>query len=82
MVSCRRGRPTMSEHGAKSVAIKGLADKQNITLTFVVTMAGDVYHYKLFMVIKHKEVIHMAFSFYQDVASLRTHNTGRMRKKL
>ena len=35
------GRSTMAEHGAKSVAIKGLTDKRNITLTFVVTLAGD-----------------------------------------
>ena len=31
----------MAECGAKSVAIKGLSDKWNITLTFVVTLAGD-----------------------------------------
>ena len=35
------GRSTMAERGAKSVAIKGLSDKRNITLTFVVTLAGD-----------------------------------------
>lgn len=31
----------MATRGVKSVAIKGLSDKRNITLTFVVTLAGD-----------------------------------------
>ena len=32
----------MSQHGSNSVAVKGLTDKRNITLTFVVTLAGEV----------------------------------------
>ena len=35
------GRQTMAAHGSKSVPIVGLSDKRNITLTFVVTLAGD-----------------------------------------
>ena len=36
------GRQTMAAHGSKSVPIAGLSDKRNITLTFVVTLAGDI----------------------------------------
>ena len=31
----------MAKSGSKSIPIKGLTDKRNITLTFVVTLAGD-----------------------------------------
>ena len=32
---------TMAKRGEKSVPLKGLSDKQNITLTFAVTFTGD-----------------------------------------
>ena len=35
------GRQKMAAHGSKSVPIAGLSDQRNITLTFVVTLAGD-----------------------------------------
>ena len=35
------GKMTMAKHGEKSVPIKGLTDKRNITLTFAVTFTGD-----------------------------------------
>ncbi len=35
------GRTTMEKRGSKSVAIKGLSDKRNITLTFVISLAGE-----------------------------------------
>ena len=35
------GKYTMAAHGSKSVAIAGLSDKRNITLTFVVSLAGE-----------------------------------------
>ena len=35
------GRTTMARNGSKSIPIKGLTDKRNITLTFVATLAGD-----------------------------------------
>ena len=35
------GRSTMASRGAKTVAIKGYTDKRNITLNFVVTLAGE-----------------------------------------
>ena len=35
------GRATMAQHGSNSVAVKGLTDKRNITLTFVITLAGE-----------------------------------------
>ena len=31
----------MSQHGSNSVAVKGLTDKRNITITFVITLAGE-----------------------------------------
>ena len=35
------GKQTMAAHGSKSVPIAGLSDKRNITLTFVVSLAGE-----------------------------------------
>lgn len=35
------GKSTMAKRGDKSVSIKGLSDKRNITLTFIITLAGD-----------------------------------------
>ena len=35
------GTMTMSKRGEKSVPVKGLSDKRNITLTFVVTLSGE-----------------------------------------
>ena len=35
------GRMTMAEKNSKSVPIKGLTDKRNITLTFVISLAGE-----------------------------------------
>ena len=35
------GKSTMALHGAKSVAIKGLTDKRNIALSFVVSLSGE-----------------------------------------
>ena len=35
------GKSTMAKRGEKSVSIKGLSDKRSITLTFVITLAGE-----------------------------------------
>ena len=35
------GKMTMAKRGEKSVPIRGLTDKRNITLTFAVTFTGD-----------------------------------------
>jgi len=35
------GKQTMATHGSKSVPIAGLSDNRNITLTFVVSLAGE-----------------------------------------
>ena len=35
------GKSTMALRGSKSVPIKGLSDKRNITLTFVITLSGE-----------------------------------------
>ena len=35
------GKSTMAKRGEKSVSIKGLSDKRNITLMFVITLAGE-----------------------------------------
>lgn len=35
------GTMTMSKRGEKSVPVKGLSDKRNITLTFAVTLSGE-----------------------------------------
>ena len=35
------GKQTMAACGAKSVPIKGLTDKRNITLTFVISLSGN-----------------------------------------
>ena len=31
----------MAQHGSNSVAVKGLTDKRNITLTLLITLAGE-----------------------------------------
>lgn len=35
------GKATMAKRGSTSIPIKGLTDKRNITLTFVITLAGE-----------------------------------------
>ena len=35
------GKQTMAAHGSKSIPIAGLSNKRNITLTFVVSLAGE-----------------------------------------
>ena len=34
------GKLTMAAQGSKSISIKGLTDKRNITLTFVISLSG------------------------------------------
>ena len=41
------GKSTMAARGSKSVPIKGLSDKRNITLTFVVTLAGEFLPFQI-----------------------------------
>lgn len=36
------GKQTMAAHGARSVPIKGLTDKRNITLTFAISLTGEL----------------------------------------
>ncbi len=40
-ISVGMAKSGMAKSGSKSIPIKGLTDKRNITLTFVVTLAGD-----------------------------------------
>ena len=43
------GRQTMAARGSKSVPVAGHSDKRNITLTFVVSLAGEFLPMQIFM---------------------------------
>ena len=70
-------KSTMAQLGDKSVSIKGLSDKRNITLTF----AGEFYHCRLFMVVRQIDAILKMFDFLQVFVFLTTRNIGLMRKR-
>ena len=57
------GKLTMAAHGTKSVPIKGLADKRNIILTFVITLASDFLPMQVIYAGKTKASLPRGFSF-------------------
>ena len=58
------GKQTMAARGSKSVPVKGLMDKRNITLNFVISLSGEFCHYKLFMEEKPKPASHVELTFH------------------
>ena len=70
----------MAARGKKSVPIKGLTDKRNITLTFVVSLNFCLC--KSYVVEKPQHRSHMAFNFQRDFVSLKIPSTGEMNRKL
>ena len=60
------GRMTIAEKNSKSVPIKGLTDKRNITLTFVISLAGEFLPMQLIYQGKQKQVfletLHLSYT--------------------
>ena len=69
------GRTTMAKQGSSSVSIKGLSDKRNITLTFVVTLTGV-------MVEKQLLASHVVSSFLKGFVYPKIRGIGPMSKRL
>ena len=76
------GRSTMAAKGSTSVPIKGLTDKQNITLTFVVSLSGEFLPLQIIYGGKPLQVIHVVSNSLRDFQYLRIPNIGQMNKKL
>ena len=57
------GRSTMASHGSKSVPIKGLSDKRNITLNFVITLSGEILPLQIIYGGKTKANLPRGFAF-------------------
>ena len=57
------GKQTMAIHGSKSVPIAGLSDKRNITLTFVVSLAGELLPMQTIYAGKTKQSQPRGFAF-------------------
>lgn len=57
------GKQTMAIHGSKSVPIAGLSDKRNITLTFVVPLAGELLPMQIIYAGKTKQSQPHGFAF-------------------
>ena len=75
------GKRTMATKGAKSVPIKGLTDKRNITLTFTITLVVSFCLYRSFMGAKLMPAIHEGLFFRKDSLSAITQVTGPMNRK-
>ena len=73
----------MAKRGEKSVSIKGLSDKRNITLTFVIMLAGEFLPLQIinFMVVRQTDATREIFNFFRAFVFLTTRNIGLMRKK-
>ena len=57
------GKQTMAVHGASSVPIKGLTDKRNITLTFVISLSGEFLPMQIIYGGKTKASLPRGFAF-------------------
>lgn len=57
------GKSTMASRGSKSVPIKGLSDKRNITLTFVITLSGEFLPLQIIYAGKTKASLPRGFTF-------------------
>ena len=64
----------MAEKNPKSVPIKGPTDKRNITLTFVISLAGEF----LPMQVIYLETLY----FQRDFVLRKTQNTTQTKRKL
>ena len=71
----------MAKRGEKSVSIKGLSDKCNITLMFVITLAGEFLPLQIIYGGKTDRCHPRDFQFPSGFVFLTTRNIGLMRKK-
>lgn len=69
----------MAKRGEKSVSIKGLSEKRNITRTFVITLAGEFLPLQIIYGGK-TDATQEIFNFLQTFVFL-TRNIGLTRKK-
>lgn len=56
----------MVAHGSKSIPIAGLSDKRNVTLTFVVSLAGEFLPMQIIYAGKPNKVNHVLLYFPKD----------------
>ena len=76
------GKMTMAKRGEKSVPIKGLTDKRNITLTFAVTFTGDFLPMQIiYAEAKHIAVSREALSSQKGTMSPKMKSIGPMKPK-
>lgn len=66
----------MAAKSSMSVPIAGLSDKRNITLTFVVSLAGEFLPMQIIYSGKTKQSQPRGFVFPKDFQSLKIQNTG------
>lgn len=74
-------RSTMSASGAKAVAIKGLTDKRNITLNFVISLAGEFLPMQIIYAGKTTACHPRGVTFLQHSAFLKIQITGQMKMR-
>ena len=53
----------MAARGAEAMSIKGLTDKRNIIVTFVVTLAGEFLPLQIIMVARLRQAFYVVSSF-------------------
>ena len=75
------GKMTMAKRGEKSVPMKGLTDKRNITLTFAVTFTGDFFPCRSFTEVKQIAVSREALSSQKGSMSPKMKSIGPMKPK-
>ena len=74
----------MAEKNSKSVPIKGLTDKRNITLTFVISLAGEFLPMQVIYKGKTKASLPRNFVFPKGfcLQLRKTQNTTQTKRKL
>ena len=76
------GRMTMAATNSQSVPIKGLTDKRNITLTFVISLSGEFLPLQIIYQGKTKASLPRNFSFPKSFCvCAKTQSTIQTRQK-
>lgn len=75
------GRMTMAQRNSSAVPTKGLTDKRNITLTFVISLSGNFLAMQIIYQGKPQPASQGASSFPTDLQSHRIQNITRMKRK-
>ena len=70
----------MAEKNSKSVPIKGLTDKRNITLTFVISLAGEFLPMQV--IYQGETKASQTLYFQRDFVLRKTQNTTQTKRKL